>query len=54
MHAEFDGKIVHWVCYQSLLSTQEVSVVKGEEQKSKEEEMPALEALETVKPEAAS
>ena len=49
VHAEFDGKIVHWACYQSLLSTQEVSAVKGEEQKAKEEDMPPL---EPVKPEA--
>ena len=52
VHAEFDGKIVHWACYQSLLSTQAVSAVKGEEQKQKEEDnMPAL---EPVKPEESS
>ena len=45
VHAEFDGKIVHWSCYQSLLSTQEVSAVKAEEHKTKEEDMPALEPV---------
>ena len=49
VHVEFDGRIVHWACYQSLLSTQEVSAVKNEEHKATEEEMPAL---EPVKPES--
>ena len=51
VHVEFDGKIVHWACYQSLLSTQQVSAVRAVEQTAKEEDMPAL---EPVKPEGSS
>ena len=51
VHVEFDNRIVHWACYQSLLSTQELSAMKNEENKPKEEDMPLLEA---VKPESAA